>query len=151
MRLAVFIGCFVFAGLCPGCSSDEDGGGSGGTGGTPAVDPNCQAIIDACMPKDDGENSTVHDCHMLGHDSTTTPAECSAQKQTCVDACNAAPTPDGGVGAMGGMGGMAGMAGMGAMGGTGGTAGTGGMAGMTATGGTGGMAAMGGMAGSGGK
>ncbi|MCA9599672.1 MAG: hypothetical protein KC776_40465, partial [Myxococcales bacterium] len=101
----------AMAALSGGCSSDDSSSGSGGTsgsggsGGGSAV--NCGAIMDVCMPKDDGTPGDVHDCHMLAHEGVDT--DCAAQKDTCVSTCNAAPGFDGGMGGMGAMAGAGGM------------------------------------------
>ncbi|MDB4996901.1 MAG: hypothetical protein JWM74_4333 [Myxococcaceae bacterium] len=74
-------------GLClaAGCSSS-----------LPAVTttPDCDAIVDACHPKDPG-SGPVHECHetaetaAAAHDAKT----CTDKKNACVALCNAATTP----------------------------------------------------------
>lgn len=56
--------------------------------------PDCQAIINACHPKEEGNPGPINDCHEIGHG--TEYARCTSEKARCVALCNAAPCPDGG-------------------------------------------------------
>jgi hypothetical protein len=61
--------------------------------------PDCEAIVDACHPKDPG-SGPVHDCYETAqtagtaHDAKT----CADKKVACVTLCNAAATPAGDAG-----------------------------------------------------
>ena len=114
-----------------GCSSDDGDGtggdGGGGAGGSHSHDDlpaECEAIRDACHPKDVGVGR-VSECHTISHDGVA--QACADVEEECIQVCNDAPAPDGGAhsdyGGAGGMGGTdhGGMAGMdhGGSGGTG--------------------------------
>jgi hypothetical protein len=90
--------------LAAACSSSKSSGPTGGTGGTSdtgefldycQLPQSCKDIAQACMPKDDGSKGTVHDCHLLGHE-TGDKTMCDAQHDKCVQTCTAAPplSPD---------------------------------------------------------
>lgn len=73
-------------GLALACSTDEGG---------PAANPEaCQAIIDACHPKDDGSDPEINGCHAAAHDDET--ETCNARLEECVALCDAAPPVGGG-------------------------------------------------------
>lgn len=71
--------------LLVGCASDD--APSTETDRHTSPYPSCQAIIDACHPKDIGEGA-VHDCHDVA--SNGPEASCSARKAECIATCNAA-------------------------------------------------------------
>ena len=50
----------------------------------------CQDIAQACHSKDDGSPSTIHDCHITGHEVGTETA-CAPVHDNCLKVCNAAP------------------------------------------------------------
>lgn len=73
------------------CGHDhEDGDHSHDTNGHTSPYASCQAIIDACHPKDTGEGA-AHDCHDRAHAPTASEAACAAEKTTCTATCSAAP------------------------------------------------------------
>lgn len=75
------------------CSDDHDHAEGGhGDGGHTSDYPACQAIIDACHPKDDGTNLDVNGCHETAHDATSN-APCEAEQARCVALCEAAAVP----------------------------------------------------------
>jgi hypothetical protein len=66
---------------------------------TSTTPPDCEAIVEACHPKDPG-SGPVHECHETAetagtaHDAKT----CADKKVACVTLCNAAATPAGDAG-----------------------------------------------------
>lgn len=77
----------VALGLALACTSEG--------GGSSASDPEaCQAIIDACHPKDDGSDEAINGCHSAAHDDDT--ETCNARLEECVALCDAAPPVGGG-------------------------------------------------------
>jgi hypothetical protein len=54
--------------------------------------PSCRAITEACHELDVG-TGPIHDCHDVGHDSTSD-APCAARKDECLKIC--APADDAG-------------------------------------------------------
>jgi hypothetical protein len=59
---------------------------------TSSAKPSCEAIVEACHPKDPG-SGPVHDCHENAESVTSTEADCAAAKDACVGLCEAAPLP----------------------------------------------------------
>jgi len=92
--------------LVAGCSSDEASTDSGK--GSVA---DCDAIIRACHPKDDGTGD-ISACHDAAHDSVLAAdfSYCASNRSRCVALCDAAAEVDGGAGGHGhgGAGGSAG-------------------------------------------
>lgn len=84
----------IFA-LAYGCSDDDHSHDTGEEGGHSSPYPSCQAIIDACHPKDIGEGA-AHDCHEIAHDNGTE-EKCAAAKSQCLVTCGTVQgLPDGG-------------------------------------------------------
>lgn len=80
--LHFLIGTGLALGLAIGaCSSDDDSG-------TTITDA-CSMVIEACHAKDDGTDDVINGCHSRAHDGDD--AQCSADLDTCIAACDAAP------------------------------------------------------------
>lgn len=71
------------------CGHDDDDHSHSPTGGHTSQFASCQAIIDACHPKDVGEGA-AHDCHDFAHAPAANEASCAAKKTECLATCNAA-------------------------------------------------------------
>lgn len=84
-----FVGAVLFA--C-GHDDDDDHSHDGPSGGHTSKFASCQAIIDACHPKDTGEGA-AHDCHDQAHAPAATEASCAAKKDACLTTCTAPAGP----------------------------------------------------------
>lgn len=83
--LSTLLALFACAGACSSGSKSTSSGGSFCDFG-----PACKAIVNACMPKDDGSPGTVHNCHIAGME-TGIESQCEQMLNNCVTVCNAAP------------------------------------------------------------
>lgn len=85
--VSTLLALFAFVGAC---SSDSKSAETAPAGGYCSFGPACKAIVNACMPKDDGSSGTVHDCHTAGME-TGIESKCEQMLNNCITVCNDAP------------------------------------------------------------
>jgi len=77
----------ALAALLTACG-DSPASSDAGVDAAVSLSPSCQEIIHHCHEVDPG-TGPIHDCHELGHDTTSTEAQCAAQLSTCTMLCEA--------------------------------------------------------------
>lgn len=75
-----------------GCSNDANNSSNqpGGWKNFCDLPDSCQQIAQACMPKDDGAEGPVHECHLTGMEYAVE-ANCKKDLESCLSTCSAAP------------------------------------------------------------
>jgi hypothetical protein len=72
------LGCGVLLLVIVGCGDDDEHSGHGD------LEPDCQAIVDACHEADPG-SGPAHDCHVLAEENNA--GTCAEQRASCVSVC----------------------------------------------------------------